>query len=221
MARAVPDAAQGRRGRALELIERVYEGDADVDSNSLEVIIGAAAPQDRRDMIETVRGRGYRLTAARRDAPRNASLSRRLLVAAAAFIAIALVVAAIAIGFVLDRFVQGQIDQRLDTQIVFLSSLLRADRTDASRLAGNADGPPFERPRRGWYWQVTGPENALRSRVARHGRSDAPETRPRHRSSTTIASRGPMDRPASEAIVRARRTARAAMTSGCIFASCR
>lgn len=58
---------------------------------------------------------------------REASLSRRLLIAASGFIALALVVAAVLIGFVLHRFVQGQIDQRLDTQIVFLSSMLRAD----------------------------------------------------------------------------------------------
>ena len=94
---------------------------------------------------------------------REASLGRRLLIAAAGFIAIALVVAAVAIGFVLHRFVQGQIDQRLDTQIVFLTSMLRASADGTLTLAGNADGPPFERPRRGWYWQVTGPRNTLRS----------------------------------------------------------
>ena len=93
---------------------------------------------------------------------RAASLNRRLLLAAIAFIAIAMVVAAIVIGFVLHRFVQGQIDQRLDTQIVFLASQLRADGKRLT-LAGNADGPPFERARRGWYWQVTGPANVLRS----------------------------------------------------------
>ncbi|MDB5657153.1 MAG: sensor histidine kinase [Tardiphaga sp.] len=94
---------------------------------------------------------------------REASLNRRLLLAAIAFIAAAMVVAAIVIGFVLHRFVQGQIDQRLDTQIVFLSSLLRAGGDGRLALAGNADGPPFEQPRRGWYWQVTGPANVLRS----------------------------------------------------------
>jgi signal transduction histidine kinase len=94
---------------------------------------------------------------------REASLSRRLLGAAAAFIAVALLVAAVVIGFVLHRFVQGQIDQRLDTQIVFLSSLLRADGNGKLSLAGNADGPPFERARRGWYWQVAGPNGVLRS----------------------------------------------------------
>lgn len=45
----------------LELLERVYEGDADVDSNSLEVIIGRLRRKIGADLIETVRGRGYRL----------------------------------------------------------------------------------------------------------------------------------------------------------------
>ncbi|WP_428332163.1 response regulator [Novosphingobium sp.] len=46
-----------------QLIERVYEGDADVDSNSIEVIIGRLRRKIGAGMIETVRGRGYRLTA--------------------------------------------------------------------------------------------------------------------------------------------------------------
>ena len=48
----------------LELLERVYEGDADVDSNSLEVIVGRLRKKIGADLIETVRGRGYRLTCA-------------------------------------------------------------------------------------------------------------------------------------------------------------
>ena len=47
----------------LDLLERVYEGDADVDSNSLEVIVGRLRKKIGCDRIETVRGRGYRLTA--------------------------------------------------------------------------------------------------------------------------------------------------------------
>jgi two-component system, OmpR family, response regulator len=46
-----------------ELIERVYEGDAEVDSNSVEVIIGRLRKKIGAEMIETVRGRGYRVTA--------------------------------------------------------------------------------------------------------------------------------------------------------------
>jgi hypothetical protein len=86
---------------------------------------------------------------------RDASLGRRLLVGAAVLIAGALVVAAIVIGFILHQFVQGQIDQRLDTEIVILASMLRADAGEALSLAGSADGPPFDRPGRGWYWQVS------------------------------------------------------------------
>src|SRR5476649_1226652 len=93
-----------------------------------------------------------------------ASLNRRLLVGAAVFITLALVAAALVIGFVLHRFVQGQIDQRLDTQIVFLSSMLSADSSDVIAVAGNPDGPPFDRSARGWYWEVVGPRNVLLSR---------------------------------------------------------
>ncbi|WP_077146538.1 response regulator transcription factor [Sphingopyxis sp. KK2] len=48
----------------LTLLERVYEGDADNDSNSLEVIIGRLRKKIGARLIETARGRGYRLTAA-------------------------------------------------------------------------------------------------------------------------------------------------------------
>ena len=45
-----------------ELNEKAYEGDVDVDSNSLEVIIARLRRKIGHRMIETVRGRGYRLT---------------------------------------------------------------------------------------------------------------------------------------------------------------
>ena len=47
----------------IELMEKVYEGDAGTDSNSLEVIVARLRRKIGTDMIETVRGRGYRLTA--------------------------------------------------------------------------------------------------------------------------------------------------------------
>jgi len=48
----------------LELLERVYEGDADTDSNSLEVIVGRLRKKVGASAIETIRGRGYRLVCA-------------------------------------------------------------------------------------------------------------------------------------------------------------
>jgi two-component system, OmpR family, response regulator len=46
-----------------DLIARVYEGDAEVDSNSIEVIVARLRRKIGHAMIATVRGRGYRLTA--------------------------------------------------------------------------------------------------------------------------------------------------------------
>jgi signal transduction histidine kinase len=92
------------------------------------------------------------------------SLSRRLLLAASVFIGAALIIAGVVLFFVLHRFVQGQIDQRLDTQIAFLSSMLRSQ-NGVLTLAGNADGPPFDGHPRGWYWEAIGPNNTLRSRA--------------------------------------------------------
>lgn len=46
----------------LDLMDKVYEGDAGSDSNSLEVIVARLRRKIGHDLIETVRGRGYRLT---------------------------------------------------------------------------------------------------------------------------------------------------------------
>jgi two-component system, OmpR family, response regulator len=46
-----------------ELTDKVYEGDAGTDSNSLEVIVARLRRKIGHEMIETVRGRGYKLTA--------------------------------------------------------------------------------------------------------------------------------------------------------------
>jgi signal transduction histidine kinase len=107
----------------------------------------------------------------------QASLNRRLVAGAAIFIALALVAAAIVIGFVLHRFIQGQIDQRLDTQIVFLSSMLTSRDDGTIEIAGSADGPPFDRPANGWYWEVVGPRNVLHSRSLEGAGIDVPEFR--------------------------------------------
>lgn len=45
----------------LDLMDKVYEGDQGSDSNSLEVIVGRLRRKIGHEMIETVRGRGYKL----------------------------------------------------------------------------------------------------------------------------------------------------------------
>ncbi len=80
------------------------------------------------------------------------SLRRRLLLAALALIVAALVVAGLAIGLILARFVRGQIESRLDAQIVSLVSGLEPG--TALRLSRDLDAPPFDRPGSGWAWQV-------------------------------------------------------------------
>ena len=45
-----------------ELVEHLYEQDFDKDSNTVEVFIGRLRRKIRADLIETVRGLGYRLT---------------------------------------------------------------------------------------------------------------------------------------------------------------
>ena len=87
-------------------------------------------------------------------------VARQLDVSAGAQLLVGLVL----IAFVLHRFVQGQIDQRLDAQIAILSSMLQVGKDGQLKLAGTADGPPFDRPMRGWYWKISGPTNVLRSR---------------------------------------------------------
>lgn len=95
--------------------------------------------------------------------------------AAGVFIAAALIIAAVMIAFVLHRFVQGQIDQRLDAQIVFLSSMLAVDHAGRVTLAGDANGPPFDRRQRGWYWTISGPHNVLRSQSLDGADLDLPD----------------------------------------------
>jgi len=52
---------KGRTVERLDLMERVYDGEGNVDSNSVEVIIGRLRRKIGPGMIETERGLGYRL----------------------------------------------------------------------------------------------------------------------------------------------------------------
>ncbi|MCJ2081419.1 sensor histidine kinase [Methylobacterium sp. J-090] len=108
------------------------------------------------------------------------SLQRRLLLAALVAITVALVVAGVAIGLILHRFVRGQLDSRLDSQLVALAAGLERGPGDRLRLARTLDGPPFDRDRAGWYWQVRQGDTVLRS-GALEGRDLDPGERARDR----------------------------------------
>ncbi|WP_181183453.1 MULTISPECIES: sensor histidine kinase [unclassified Mesorhizobium] len=75
----------------------------------------------------------------------------------------ALVIAGIAIAIILERFVIGQIDQRLDAQIAALSSALTRDGTGRLAVGPALSGPPFDRAGSGWTWQIVGQGGRLAS----------------------------------------------------------
>lgn len=92
----------------------------------------------------------------------SGSLQRRLLLGAVVFILGALVIAGIAIGFVLYRFARVQIDGRLDNQITAIVAALSRDPANP-RLDRDLASPPFDRALSGWYWQVRRGDLVLRS----------------------------------------------------------
>ena len=91
------------------------------------------------------------------------SLSSRLLLSASVLIVLALLATGIVMDFALRRFIQGQVDGRLDGQILSVTDALRIDPGGSLRLEHTVDGPPFERPLSGWYWEVLAPGPVLRS----------------------------------------------------------
>lgn len=104
------------------------------------------------------------------------SLQRRLLLAAGAFLGVAVLAAGLSIGFVLHRFVRGQVDGRLDDRILSLVSDLRSGPDGGLSLGRDRDGPPFDRPRSGWYWQVRRGDASLGSASLQGLALSVPET---------------------------------------------
>ncbi|MCJ2054477.1 ATP-binding protein [Methylobacterium sp. J-070] len=92
------------------------------------------------------------------------SLRTRLLAAALVLVLAALVVAGLAIGVILHRFARGQIDGRLDAQIVALRAGL-----EAGILTQSLDAPPYDRPGPGWAWEVRRGSETVRSGSLRGG----------------------------------------------------
>jgi signal transduction histidine kinase len=102
------------------------------------------------------------------------SLSGRLLVAATVFIVITLAGVAALTNVILDRFVHRQIDQQLDAQIFALGTGLKIA-PDGDVFLGRAiDGPPFDHPLSGWYWEILTSKNIMRSASLEGGQLHIP-----------------------------------------------
>ncbi|WP_182084235.1 HAMP domain-containing sensor histidine kinase [Aureimonas sp. ME7] len=97
---------------------------------------------------------------------RSLSLRARLTLSAALFVIAAVLVTGFLIATVLERFVRGEVATRLDLQITTLEGALlgpppppgRRDRgrgPDRLEALAEAQTPPFDRARGGWYWQVS------------------------------------------------------------------
>lgn len=90
------------------------------------------------------------------------SIRGRLLLAAIAFTAVALLFATLSIGQVLDRFVTRGLNERLDTQIALLARTVRADGSIDRSMLGEIG--PFTQHGRGWRWRIDAPGTSLTSR---------------------------------------------------------
>lgn len=95
---------------------------------------------------------------------RPTSIAGRLTAFSAAFVAGAILVASVILWFIVAGVVREQIDQRLDTQIEGVRSSLTVSENGQLTMASQLDGPPFDRPNSGWYWQVRSETSTLSSR---------------------------------------------------------
>lgn len=107
---------------------------------------------------------------------RPTSIAGRLLIFSAAFVTLALVVASIVLWLALKSVIREQIDQRLDTQIAALEGGL-TNRGGSLGLSAALDGPPFDRPGSGWYWQIDGNGQHLSSKSLLGRTIEAPPLR--------------------------------------------
>ena len=95
------------------------------------------------------------------------SLGGRLLLSASVLIILALLATGVVMDLALRHFIRGQVDGRLDGQILSVADALRTGPDGSLRLEHVVDGPPFERPLSGWYWEVLAPDPVLRSQSLR------------------------------------------------------
>jgi signal transduction histidine kinase len=93
----------------------------------------------------------------------RASIAGRLIGFSVLFALAALAAASVALWLVVANVVREQVDQRLDLQITALQNALIVSPDGSLSLSTSLDGPPFDRPRSGWNWQVTRDDQRLSS----------------------------------------------------------
>ena len=95
---------------------------------------------------------------------RRRSLRARLALGAVLLVVVAVVATGLVDALTLRHFMQGQIDSRLDTQIETVTAALGLAPDGRLVLRHDVEGPPFDRPGSGWFWEVlSGSEVLARS----------------------------------------------------------
>lgn len=97
-------------------------------------------------------------------ARRHRSLRARLATGAVVLVVGAVVATGLVDALTLRRFMEAQIDSRLDTQINTVTAALGVAPDGRPTLRHDVEGPPFDRPGSGWFWEVlSGSEVVARS----------------------------------------------------------
>ena len=142
----------GRVVSRTELVEHLYDQDFDRDSNTIEVFVGRIRKKLGVDVIQTVRGLGYLLDAARcaltrsrfacssgRPAGRWSSSSSP----------------ASCLSSLYRHAVERAFDRRLDVYLRTLVADVASPEEGNDKFPQSIGEPLFELPLSGWYWQVT------------------------------------------------------------------
>src|SRR5680860_536752 len=92
------------------------------------------------------------------------SLKGRLIVVALAWTAFAILVIGLVIFILLREFVERSFDSRLSATVVAIMATVEYGEDGVLTRTRDAGEPAFERVFSGWYWQIEGDGQALRSR---------------------------------------------------------
>jgi len=96
---------------------------------------------------------------------RAGSLALRLILAAGAWIAVALLAAGLMLSAIFRDYVVRSFDARLNALMDSLIAVVEVAPDNALTLSRPLGEPRFDQAYSGWYWQITGPDNAsLQSR---------------------------------------------------------